>query len=177
MCETIWTLPASECLHPGKTDCHRFISAAINAWGNRAMGDGQGGKLKISYIVSGVALLAVIGLRMLMDYNGGAAPPVAEPSPVVLSDARRSKCADEIKQDMQIGLIRERATANRIDVDETLWAKLPEETKILTLAVVVCDAFGLKADEALPVEDYAVAYGWWSGKRLATLSSRGMVTE
>ena len=82
-------------------------------------------------------------------------------------------CDDLIKQGEQLGLVKERPSPNRINVEDALWAEFPAGSKRGLAMAVRCSAYG-----GAPAEfDYGVVYGYRSGKRLAMATGVGVTFE
>jgi hypothetical protein len=76
----------------------------------------------------------------------------------------------------EVGLVRYRPSANRIDVDDRLWAQLPAGSKRGILLALRCSVLDGRRD-AEPLGAYTVAYGYGSGRRLAMATSVGVSFE
>lgn len=135
----------------------------------RKSGLGDVGKavLVLAAIALGIGLLQAAGI--------GEAPP-APPPPALLSAAERAECNAALAKAEAAQLIRQRPTATRINVDDGQWAQLPADLKEKILAAVSCAALGRWQPLDIS-EGPVVAYGWRSGKRVAMLTSVGVVFE
>lgn len=113
--------------------------------------------------------------------QSAVAPPTTPVSPVAsvaageLTPTERADCAESLRKAETLGLIKDRPTPSRIDVEETLWAGLPAKTKQGILGSVSCEVLGrwMPLTPGTPL----VAYGYHTGNRLAMLSSVGMRFE
>jgi hypothetical protein len=82
-------------------------------------------------------------------------------------------CDDLIDQGEKAGLIKERPSAERINVEDRLWAQFPASSKRGLAMAVRCSAKSGAPGEL----DYGVVYGYRSGKRLAMATSVGVNFE
>lgn len=83
-------------------------------------------------------------------------------------------CDDALAELTGAGLIRERPAPNRANVDETLWAALPATQKHQVAGALRCSLTrGMPGDA---FSDYAVVYGYRSGKRLAMAANQELIT-
>lgn len=122
-------------------------------------------------------LAVVIGAVMVMQCVMSSPDQSTPPKPVALVDAKtRASCSEVLVKGQKTGVIRERPSRNRVNVDEVIWAQMAASDKTALLSLVACDAFG-KRQSDLEFGEHTVAYGWRSGKRLAMLSSAGMSFE
>lgn len=97
------------------------------------------------------------------DQPGTDAVAVADPKP----------CDDLIEQAAKEGLVRERPSAERINVEDRLWEEFPAGSKRGLAMAVRCSA-----TRGAPQQlDYGVVYGYRSGKRLAMATSVGVEFE
>lgn len=127
-----------------------------------------------------VGIIAVIALSAWImepskDSSSAVPTPSAIPTPAPLDEAAVEKCRDLLKLAEKSGVVRERPSPNRINVDEKLWAQLSAREKDLTLQAMSCDLWGT----AMPPDDtkYVVVYGYHTGKRVQMLTSVGMSRE
>lgn len=79
-------------------------------------------------------------------------------------------CDELIRRSEREGLIRERPEPNRINVDDLAWAEFPAGAKKGLALAVRCSA----TRGAPQQTDYAVVYGYRSGKVLAMATSVGV---
>lgn len=91
------------------------------------------------------------------------------------TEARGKACDDAIDNLRTTGLVKDRPSPNRVDVEELNWAALAAKDKRLVAAGVRCSF--LKGRESDRTEDYGVVYGYRSGKRLAMATSTGVELE
>lgn len=82
-------------------------------------------------------------------------------------------CDHLIDQARKAGLVKRRPSPNRIDVEDALWAQFPAGSKRGLALAVLCSAYPGGAATL----DYAVVYGYRSGKRLAMAGSTGVNFE
>lgn len=134
-------------------------------------------------IKTAVKVVGVLLILWLLTRSCATVDPLAPPSPAApvnaaptLTQADRDKCSKALRRDKSL-VWRE----NRIDVDERKWAETSATDKHAVLALVVCAHFGLRDGEmssAIMSDQFVVAYGMRSGKRLAMLSgSSGLTLE
>jgi hypothetical protein len=75
-----------------------------------------------------------------------------------------------IEQATKEGLVRERPSPERVNVEDRLWAAFPATAKRGLAMAVRCSA-----TRGAPQQlDYGVVYGYRSGKRLAMSTSAGV---
>lgn len=123
----------------------------------------------------GTIVLVVLGfavLGQLLPGSGEAVKPAVQP----LASDQVAGCGDEIAKAQRRGLIRQRPSNNRINVDEMKWALLPATEKTALLGLLACNTYGVQPGSLEPMQ-YVVAYGYRSGKRLALFGSTGVQWE
>ena len=120
---------------------------------------------------AGWIVLAIVALLVWVAFaNGGgeqkAKAAAVDPAP-----------CDRLISDMeQAGLVKGRPSPNRVDVEDLSWAALPADSK-RALALAVRCSF-LRGDIGRDdFNDFAVVYGYRSGKRLAMASHAGVTIE
>lgn len=128
------------------------------------------------WVVKSIAV--VVGAVMVAQCVFGAPDePPAPPAPVQLVDAHtRAGCSNAITGAMKDGVVKERPSPNRVNVDEVIWVQMAASDKTALLALLACDAFGKRAGD-LEFSEHVVAYGARSGKRMAMLTSAGTSFE
>lgn len=119
----------------------------------------------------GKLLLGVVGLilvgQCVTDMPDATAPPPAYSAAQVLECQRVLDLAKESR------VIRAEPSADRIDVDEVKWAAIAAETKRGILLGLACVNYGRPMQNVEGV----VAYGYRSGRRLATATQVGVNFE
>jgi hypothetical protein len=85
----------------------------------------------------------------------------------------RKPCDDLIASATAARLVKERPTAERVNVEDSLWAAFPASSKRGLALALRCSAHGGSPGEL----DYGVVYGYRSGKRLAMATSVGVNFE
>lgn len=129
----------------------------------------------------GCAIAAlIVGLAVIVPMvdgdggpSGGTSDAVAlSPEEIAAAEIRGKACDQSLEGLRGTGLVRDRPAANRIDVEEYNWASLPAKDKRLVAAAVRCAM--LKGRESEKLDDYAVVYGYRSGKRLAMATANGV---
>lgn len=106
------------------------------------------------------------------DVDKRAASPISSTRPTV-SRERAAQCAGVISRGISIGLIRARPAANRIDVEDAVWAAMAADVKRIVAIAVLCDMQATGAG----VERFSVVYGYRSGRRLALADQNGATLE
>ena len=85
-------------------------------------------------------------------------------------------CKAQIEAGMKSGFITAWPSPNRVDVEDGLWRRSAAEDKRALLALLGCATFARSAADIgaeKDLDEYVVAYGHRSGKRLAMLSVSG----
>lgn len=124
----------------------------------------------------GLGCLGVIGAVALIAIFQNDGSPSAESKEVKAAAIDPAPCEKALGGLEQAGLIKDRPDANRVDVEEDLWAVLPAKQKRLAAAAVRCSF--LKGDIGrTDFNSYAVVYGYRSGKRLAMATGSGVTIE
>lgn len=129
-----------------------------------------------------LTIFAVVALVALTSTCSRSSPPEqTTPAPAVietppLSAAQTKGCKDAINKAIAEKAIRRWPQPNRIDVDDIVWRLTDAEDKKAMLALVGCASFK-KQSGNFTFDEYVVAYGARSGKRLAMLSSVGFSFE
>jgi hypothetical protein len=85
------------------------------------------------------------------------------------SKERIAQCAEVLKSGERIGLIKERPTSVRINVEDRIWSETSAGSKRGFLLALGCAAYGRPLGD-----DHVVAYGFRSGKRLALATGHGV---
>jgi hypothetical protein len=99
-----------------------------------------------------------------------SSPPAGE---AVVARQPVEDCEKLISQAQSAGLVVERPSAERINVEDRLWADFPASSKKgLAMAVRCVATNGAPGDL-----DYGVVYGYRSGRRLAMATSVGVEFE
>lgn len=125
-----------------------------------------------------IGCLILIGILIIAAHFSGIMAPdedsskVETPAAALSSDEIR-RCNDLVRQAEKAGLIRNRPTSDRIDVEDALWRSLPADSKRGIMLGLACAHYG----RPLNGLDYVVAYGYRSGKRVAMASSVGVDFE
>ena len=127
------------------------------------------------YGIAGIAVLYVANQLTTPDGGSQDIPDAATASSRLLDDAAVKQCGNLLTSAKRNGLIRERPSPNRINVDERLWSELPASVKDTTLQAVSCELW--RSSVPPTVGNYVVAYGWRTGKRVQMLTSVGMSRE
>lgn len=113
----------------------------------------------------------VLGMALL---SCDQPPPATPETAAIVPTQDPAKCDKAVALAVQYRVIRDRPTANRIDVDDALWAQAPAKTKRLTLAAALCSALRGRASMN---GDFVAAYGYRSGKRLAMITNAGVTFD
>lgn len=132
---------------------------------------GAGGRLAAVAIIVVLALV-MFGKPSAEDQAKSAAE--AEDASPMLAPATVEKCRAMIATGIKGGIIRDRPSANRIDVDEAIWARMEAKLKDATLTAVSCDLWQRRVP---PSGQHVVAYGVHTGKRIQMLTEVGMLRE
>jgi hypothetical protein len=85
-------------------------------------------------------------------------------------------CRRIIDEATKMGVVRDKPSPNRINVEDARWAMLPADDKRSLLAAVGCAAFKLRQadwENVSNADGYTVAYGYRSGKRVAMATATG----
>ncbi len=127
-----------------------------------------------------IAVGAVLWLTSISEPSGAEAPespaiatPAADPRPAL----DPAQCQSLIERAAKDGIVRAMPDGNRIDVEDRLWAMLPARDKKALASAVACRAFDGRALDQLNAGQYAVVYGYRSGKRVAMAASFGVTVE
>jgi hypothetical protein len=125
---------------------------------------------------TGIAIVLVLIFfgSMMPDSPEKKAAEVARSSPPVNDPAKCQKIIDLASRQ---GLVRERPSRERINVDERIWAATPASEKSVVMQMLLCSAFGGRDMTQVEPLDGVVAYGYHSGKRLAMFGSFGLKFE
>ncbi len=139
------------------------------------MADGNGKLIALGVV--GVLALAVLTTKMAPPAPAVPVEPAPAPSSSavavqVLNDKQLALCAKAIAEMTRTGLIKDRPSARRIDVEEANWAALPSKDKNRLLQFLSCDAY---RQTIPPGSESVVAYGYRSGERLRMLTSAGVI--
>jgi hypothetical protein len=117
------------------------------------------------------ALPIVLILAFVWFCSNQPTSPSAMEQAATVTDPK--PCNDLIEQAQREGLIKERPSPERINVDDRLWAEFPAGSKRGLALAVRCSA-----TRGAPRQlDYGVVYGYRSGKRLAMATSVGVEFE
>lgn len=131
---------------------------------------GKGKPLDAKQTAQGWGCLALIGAVVAVLIFQDDSPAPDKPKVAAVDPA---PCDKLIEQAEAAGLVRDRPAANRVDVEDQLWAEMPAQSKRgLALAVRCSFTRGQPRDD---LDSYAVVYGYRSGKRLAQAYSSGSV--
>ncbi|NBW12160.1 MAG: hypothetical protein EBR82_29435 [Caulobacteraceae bacterium] len=126
-------------------------------------------------IVVGALAILAIGAALAGSGTGSAPPSTADAGAnLALSADAVATCRSLLDKGMKAGIIRGRPAPNRIDVEDSAWRELDARTKEVTLGAVACDVWGRTAP---PADEYVVAYGYRSGKRIDMLTASGIERE
>lgn len=117
-----------------------------------------------------IAAIAIGGVYWCSTQDPTSGSVSQDPAAVALDAKARASCAQAIDQATKDGIVRQRPAPNRVNVEEAAWQLMPADQKRALLSLVACDAFG-KREADLDAAEYAVAYGFRNGRRLAMLSS------
>ncbi|MFL6729533.1 MAG: hypothetical protein ACJ8E3_09325 [Sphingomicrobium sp.] len=121
-----------------------------------------------------VCLAVVPGLRLVGLSVLLLAIPACSNSDQPTSDQATTTdpkpCDDLIEQAENDGLVKQRPSPDRVNVEDRLWAQFPATSKEGLAMAVRCSATRGAPDEL----DYGVVYGYRSGKRLAMATSVGV---
>lgn len=141
------------------------------------MADGTNAKGRYHNV--GIGALVLVGLVVA----GNWLAPADEPQPAAaiatvppLTAEQRAGCVKLLRTTPGIAKFRE----NRIDVEDFTWAASTADEKRFLLALVACATFGKRPNELSDrfiSDEFAVAYGNRSGKRLAMLTHDGVFFE
>lgn len=118
-----------------------------------------------------IVLLALLVWLCSPSENAGSSSTDMT-KPVAAVDPK--PCNELLERAEDAGLMRRRPSANRIDVEDLQWAAFPAESKRGLLLALRCSSLNGQPGGA---GDYAVAYGYRSGKRLAMATSVGVSFE
>jgi hypothetical protein len=139
----------------------------------------QKGRSSLGVIFGGGAAL----LLFLLWLGGSGDTPTRDPATefengyqstgAEFSAEKKYGCEKALSQAETDGLVRERPSKTRINVEDALWAALPAGEKTALMSLVGCAAFG-KQPADFGTSEYVVAYGYRSGQRLGMLSDLGM---
>lgn len=126
-----------------------------------------------------LAILAGAGVWLLSgdDAPSAADTPLPAPAVVVRPAHDPQQCQRVVSMAVKHGIVRAMPDTNRIDVDDGLWMLLPAKDKKILAIAVACQTFGGRSLEQLDADQYAVVYGYRSGRRLALASSAGVGLE
>jgi hypothetical protein len=136
---------------------------------------GCGALIVIVVLIYAAGKCAGSGSQDAASSTGTAPPAVMSAEDEKAADARGKACEKALGDLAANGLIRDRPEANRADVEEATWDMLPAKEKRMVAAGVRC-AF-LRGRESDKFDDYAVVYGYRSGKRLAMATANGVSVE
>jgi hypothetical protein len=117
----------------------------------------------------GALLLGALAIALLAQCSRTPEASTAQP----YSEQRIAECERLLKQGEETGLIRARPSTTRIDVEDATWRRLPADSKKGLALGLACSGFG----KPLARSEYATVYGYRSGKRLAIVTSIGVVLE
>lgn len=110
----------------------------------------------------GFAVAIVVGVALWSNGSADKAPAEA-PKIVPATAEQKEVCAGMMGRIGKTGVIKDRPSARRIDVDEAGWAGLPYKVKQAVLACLAIDAYGTTDP---PGVESTVAYGFHTGKRI-----------
>jgi hypothetical protein len=119
-----------------------------------------------------VLLGTAVMIAAVVFWNQSVAPRPVAPAPVKQAPrADPAPCNALLRDGEKVGLVRDRPAANRVDVDELVWASLPAKAKEGIVGAVWCSSLG-----GLPAPDnsFGVVYGYHTGKELAVMSEGGV---
>lgn len=85
-------------------------------------------------------------------------------------------CAAQLRKEQRSGLIRAWPRGDEIQVDEWRWVEMPADAKRATMMALRCHALGGRADDS-EIGMFVRAYGWRSGRELASASRYGVTLE
>jgi predicted RNA-binding Zn-ribbon protein involved in translation (DUF1610 family) len=150
-------------------------STVARPHGKRKLTDGE--------LRSGCAALGVIGFLIFAatqcSDNGPGPSNVQQaalsPAEQKAASEKGAACEKALSGLEKTGLIKDRPEPNRIDVDEVNWALMPARDKRLVAAGVRCSFLNGRESDAF--DDYAVVYGYRTGKRLAMATANGVELE
>ena len=128
-----------------------------------------GAKLTPNY--TAIGCLGVVALAALASFLGNETKST-QATRAVTGDI--TPCIDLLRQAEAEGMIRERPSSNRINVEDRLWESFPASSKDGLIRALACEAFGRGP---LADADYVVVYGYRSGKRLAMQTPVGINHE
>lgn len=129
---------------------------------------GCGGAIILSVIV-------VLAIAMCSP-NRDEAPQIAA-STSEERIARRAECQEKLDRSMEISSTLRIRGADRIEIDDRLWAEMSADAKRGLAMTWLCVAFDGKRPDELEAMDYVVVYGDRSGQRLAMAGSTGVTIE
>lgn len=122
-------------------------------------------------LVTALALTAV-AVVLIATLRPDQTPP--EPAAAAFySTERIGQCSALLADARRQRLVRAQPTGERIDVDERRWALFPAASKTGILLALACQRYGRPM---IGVEG-VVAYGYHSGKRVATATQVGVSYE
>lgn len=146
-------------------------------------GDGEGDAAGVAGDIANGVSKALPGVLLLVFFlwfcsstadQRGDGPAAPSRSQAAAQDP--APCNKLLDQAEKARLIRHRPDTNRIDVDERLWTEMPASSKRGIMLALRCSVLGGQPDTE-PLGNYAVAYGYRSGKRLAMATSVGVEFE
>jgi hypothetical protein len=100
---------------------------------------------------------------------GSSPTAVPERTPTYTTE-RVQECTLLLNKAEQAGLIHQRPSDTRINIDERLWAELPATAKSGILQAMACEVYGRPPANL----EIVVAYGYRSGRRLARYGQSGV---
>jgi hypothetical protein len=149
-----------------------------SAWEKIVDSFGSDDKPRRSSGASSGCLPAIVGL-CLFAFVLGMCDRKEPPAPVAAVRPANdpAKCQKVVDLAWKNGIIREQPDAQRINVDDYIWADTAASEKRTLLQIVACTAYGGRTPAQLSAGDYVVAYGYRSGKRLGMASKAGVTLE
>lgn len=120
---------------------------------------------------------ALVILIILLYQCGEASKNANQPAAAAAPANNPANCQKVIDGAQETGLVKEKPSLNRLNVDDLMWAALPAGEKTALAEMLFCTTYDGKSFAQGAAMDYVVIYGYRSGKKLAMLSSVGMDFE
>jgi hypothetical protein len=122
-----------------------------------------------------ISIVALVAFGSMLPKDSQDAAKEAARSEPPTND--RAKCDQVIDIAVKSGLVISRPSADRLNVNETIWENTLTDEKAVLMQMLICSAYGGRTLAQIEDLDTAVIYGAHSGKRLAMIGTFGIKYE